>query len=198
MTTLAGFRVSYARVEAALVHMHSVAPSEVPAFRSRFGALQRGGLLGAENQPGKGRRLEYGPDQIHRAVLAFELIELGIVPSIILPLIKEYWDSKLRNIFIKAESARVHETSDVVLILAAVAALNSETPVPNINSTTMDKISGHMSLALDGKGRLPARALVVNLSAQMSKFHDALVNYHLGPEPFIEATKKSKRRHAKR
>ena len=195
MTTLPGFRVSYARVEAALVHMNSVAPSGVPAFRSRFGALQRGGLLGAENQPGKGRRLEYGPDQIHRAVLAFELIELGIVPSIILPLIKEYWDSKLRHICMKAEQALVRKTSDVVLILAGVAALSPETPVPNINHTTLDRISERIKL-LDGEG-LPARAALVNLSAQLRKFHEALRYYHLGPEPLVEASK-SKLQRAKR
>ena len=120
-----GLTFSYAKVEAALVQMHNIAPNDVSAFRSRFGALQRGGLLGAENQPGKGRKLEYGPDQIHRVVLAFELIELGVVPSIILPLVDEYWDSKLRDIFMKAESAIIRETSDVVLILAGVAALSS-------------------------------------------------------------------------
>ena len=117
MPSMPGLTFSYAKVEAALLQMHNIAPSDVSAFRSRFGALQRGGLLGTENQPGKGRKLEYGPDQIHRVVLAFELIELGVVPGIILPLVDEYWDSKLRDIFMKAESAIIRETSDVVLIL---------------------------------------------------------------------------------
>src|SRR4029077_9322979 len=133
MSTLREFRVSYAKVEAALVTMHNVAPNDVPAFRSRFGALQRGGLLGAENQPGKGRKLVYGPDQFHRAVFAFELIQLGVAPSIILPLIEGHWDSKLRGIFMKAEHAIIRETSDVALILAGVAALSSGRAVPNIN-----------------------------------------------------------------
>jgi hypothetical protein len=193
MTRLAGFRVPYAMVEAALVHMHSVAPSDVPAFRSRFGALQRGGLFGAENQPGKGRKLEYGPDQFHRAVLAFELIQVGIAPSIFLPLIGEFWDSKLQDIFALAERALVRETSDVVLILAGVAALSSETAVPNINHTTLDKISERINFALDGES-LPARGVLVNLSAQLRKFHDALANYHLQPEPVVETTRKPKRK----
>jgi hypothetical protein len=191
-----GFTVSYAKVEAALVKMHNIAPDDVSAFRARFGALQRGGLLGAENQPGKGRRLEYGPDQIHRAVLAFELVQAGVVPSIILPLIREYWDNKLRDIFTKADRTVNDEAKDVVLIMAGVAALSSETPVPNINHTTMGKISERMTLALDGKG-LPARALFVNLSAQLRKFHRALTHYHLQPEPLVEASK-SKRQRAKR
>jgi hypothetical protein len=201
MSTVSGFTVSYAKVEAALVKMHNIAPDDVSAFRARFGALQRGGLFGAESQPGKGRKLEYGPDQFHRLVLTFELIELGIVPSIILPLIREYWDSKLHDIFMRAEHARVHNTSDVVLILAGVAALSSETPVPNINHTTMNKISERITPALDGKAKgLPARALLVNLSAQLGKFHDALRYYHLQAEPLVEVTRKpkSKQRPAKR
>ena len=125
----------------------------------------------------------------------------GIVPSIILPLIREYWDSKLHDIFMRAEHARVHNTSDVVLILAVVAALSSETPVPNINHTTMNKILERITPALDGKAKgLPARALLVNLSAQMGKFHDALRYYHLQAEPLVEVTRKpkSKQRPAKR
>jgi hypothetical protein len=192
-----GPTVSYAKVEAALVQMHNIAPEDVSAFRARFGALQRGGLFGAENQPGKGRKLQYGPDQFHRLVLTFELIQLGIVPSVILPLIDQYWDSKLRDIFAKAERANVHNTSNVVLILVGVAALNSERAVPNINHSTMAKLAEITAFALDGEGPLPARALLVNLSAQLSKFHRALVDYHLGPEPVIEATKKSKRRPAR-
>src|SRR4051794_11985006 len=128
MSTLPRFRLPYAKVESALIRMHNVAPNDVPALRSRFGALQRGGMLGSEHQPGKGRRLEYDYDQFHRAVLAFELVQAGIAPSIILSLIDEYWDSKLRGVFMRAESAIIDETSDVVLILAGVAALNSETP----------------------------------------------------------------------
>ena len=196
MPSAPGFTVSYAKVESALVKMHNIAPDDVSAFRARFGALQRGGLLGAENQPGKGRRLEYGPDQIHRAVLAFELVQAGIAPGIILPLISDYWDNRLRDIFIKADRTVKDEAKDVVLIMAGVAALSSETPVQNINHTTMKKISERMTLALDGKG-LPARALFVNLSAQLRKFHHALTHYHLQPEPLVEASK-SKRQKSKR
>jgi hypothetical protein len=197
MPSASDFTVSYAKVEAALVRMHDIAPDDVPAFRSRFGALQRGGVLGAENQPGKGRRLEYGPDQMHRAVLAFELVQAGLAPGIILPLIEEYWDHKLRDIFMKAEQALTRETSDVVLILAGVAAISSETPVPNINFTTMDKLSARMTLALDGES-LPARALLVNLSAELRKFHNALAHDHLRPEAVIETTRKPKKQRAVR
>ena len=147
--SMPGFTFPYAKVESALVQMHNIAPDDVSAFRARFGALQRGGMLGG-SQPGKGQKLEYGPDQLHRAVLAFELVQAGIAPGIFLPLIEEHWD-RLRDIFLKAEQANVRETSDVMLILAGVAALSSEWAVPNINHTTMDKISERISLASTAK-----------------------------------------------
>ncbi len=95
----------YAMVESALVQMHNIAPEDVSAFRARFGALQRGGMLGADNQPGKGKKLEYGPPELHRVVLAFELVQCGIAPSIFLPLIEQHWD-RLRAIFAMAERER--------------------------------------------------------------------------------------------
>jgi hypothetical protein len=194
MPAMPGFTTSYATVERALVRMHDIPADGIKTFRSRFGALQRGGML--SNQPGKGQKLVYGPDQIHRAVLTFELIELGLAPSIILSLIKQRWDDRLRGIFEKAEHANQHETSDVVLMLG-FNAINSA--APTVNAMTLDKISQHITLALDGKS-LPARGLLVNLSAVMRSFHDALGYYHLGPEPVIEAPRKAKgkRRPAKR
>ena len=56
-----------------------------------------------------------------------------------------------------------------------------EQSVPSINHATMDRLSATLSLAIRGQDELrdsPARALVVNLSAQLSSFHNALANYH--------------------
>jgi hypothetical protein len=194
MPAMPGFTVSYRQIEQALCQMHGIAPDDVPAFRSRFGALQRSGMVG--DRPGKGQKLVYDADMVHRCVFTFELIQAGLAPSIILSLINEYWDSRLRDIFMKAERALVRETSDVVLMLG-INAINSA--APSINAMTMDKISQHITLALDGES-LPARGLLLNVSAVMRKFHDALVYYHPQPEPVIEAPKKAKgkRRPAKR
>jgi hypothetical protein len=186
-------------IEASLVELHKIAPDAVPALRSRFGAFQRGGLLG--RQPGRGVRLEYGPDQLHRVVLAFELTQMDISPTIVLWLVREFWDKRLREIFIKAERASQEETPDVVLILGGLTAMEApEEAVPNVNHTTMDKLSQSLSLAIDGQGRRPARALLVNLSAQLRAFHSALKNYHLRPEMLaeLEAKPRSKQRTAKR
>ena len=39
---------SYAMVKSALVQLHNIAPAHVSAFKARFGALQKAGMLGAE------------------------------------------------------------------------------------------------------------------------------------------------------
>ena len=123
-------------------------------------------------------------------MLAFELVQCGIAPSVFLPMIEQHWD-RLRDIFLRAEKANVRETSDVMLILTGITALATKSPV-GINYTTMDRISERLSL-LDGEG-VPARALVLNLSATMRSFHASLANYHLRPEPPVEAGKKKQRR----
>ena len=189
---------SYAMVEAALVEMHDIAPDSVPALRSRFGAFQRGGLLG--KQPGRGTRLEYGGDQLHRVVFAFEMTQAGMSPTTVLWLVSEFWDKRLRDIFIKAGRASVQETPDVVLFLIGLTAMNGpEKSVPNINHTTMDKLSGSLLLGIRGKDEfddLPARALVVNLSAQWRRFQRALTHYHLSPAMLAGLEDEPKRKRA--
>ena len=188
---------SYAMVEAALVELHGIAPDGVPALRSHFGAFQRGGLLG--KQPGRGARLQYGPDELHRVVLAFELTQAGMSPTTVLRLVREFWDKRLRNICLIAERALVRETPHVVLILSGLKAMDGpEQSVPNINHTTMDRLAATLLLAIRGKDELrdpPARALVVSLSAQFSRFHKALALYHLSPAMLagLEDAPKSKR-----
>jgi hypothetical protein len=184
-------------VEAALVELHGIAPDGVPALRSRFGTFQRGGLLG--KQPGRGARLQYGPDELHRVVLAFELTQMGMSPTTVLWLVRKFWDKRLRDICLNAERALVRETSHVVLLLSGLTAMDGpEQSVPNINHMTMDRLAATLSLAIRGQDELrdpPARALVVNLSAQLSRFHNALANYHLSPAMLagLEDAPKSKR-----
>ena len=93
----------------------------------------------------------------------------------------------------RAEASIMKETSDVVLLLAGVAAISSETPIPNINDTTMDKISERLTFALDGAS-LPARALLVNLSARLRKFHSRprALSFAAGACRF-EATRRAKK-----
>jgi hypothetical protein len=188
----------YAMIEAALVELHNIAADDVPALRSRFGVFQRGGLLG--KPPGRGVRVQYGPDELHRVVLAFELTQMDISPTTILWLVREFWDKRLREIFMKAERANMYDTPNVVLFLIGVTAMDGpENAVPNINHTTIDKLSESFSLAIRGQDDmddLPARALVVNLSAQLKRFHTALRHYHLRPEMLAELEAKPRRKRA--
>src|SRR5262249_52121989 len=121
MPALPPFTVPYKTVEAALVRAHGIAPDNVAAFRSRLGALQRGGLLGAENQPGKGQKLQYGPDHFHRLLMAVELTQAGFGPAVILRLVSEHWDKLLRKIIVSADHITHHEPgneeNDVMLSL---------------------------------------------------------------------------------
>jgi hypothetical protein len=190
---------SYSMIEQSLVEMHDVAPDDVPAFRSRFGALQRGGMIG--RQPGKGVRLQYGPDELHRVVVAFELTQAGFGPSLVLQFLQDFWDMRLRDICRKAETASMNRSPDVLLILAGVSAMEGpEKAIPNVNYTTADKLP-KLLVALDGESP-PARALVVNLSAQLRRFHTALAHHHMRPEMLaeLEAKPKGKRvaKHGKR
>jgi hypothetical protein len=184
-------------VEAALAELHGIAPDDVPALRSRFGVFQRGGLLG--KPPGRGVRVQYFPDELHRVVFAFEMAQLNISPTTVLWLVREFWDKRLRDIFIKAERANVHQAPDVVLFFSGLTAMDGpEQAVPNVNHTTIDKLAETLSLAVRGSNEfrdLPARAVVVNLSAQLRRFHAALSHYHLRPDMLaeLEAKPKSKR-----
>jgi hypothetical protein len=114
----------------------------------------------------------------HRAVLAFELTQAGLAPGVILRLVRDHWDSKLRMIFTEAESAIVHERSDVVMLLAGISLITDT--VPNINYVQVEKLSSRLDPALSGgNSKLPARVLIINLSAQLRRFHDALADVHL-------------------
>jgi hypothetical protein len=185
---LPGFTVSYAKVEAALARMHNIAQEDVPAFRSRLGSLQRGRLLGAENQPGKGQKLQYGPDHFHRLVLAVELTQAGIGPAVILRLVSEQWDKLLRKIIDLADHTKHHEPGnegdDVVLSLR-VDLMFDENGL-GISHTTRDRLPQHVEFMLSNEER-PARLLLINLSAQLRKFHEALRHYHLQPDRLVEA-----------
>jgi hypothetical protein len=125
---------------------------------------------------------------------------LGTSPTTVLWLVREFWTKRLQEIFIKAARASVNETPDVVLFLSGLTAMDGpKEAVPNINHTTMDKLAETLSLAIRGDDKssdLPARAVVVNLSAQLRRFHTALSNYHLKPDMLAELEAKPKRKRA--
>jgi hypothetical protein len=178
------FECGYGAVEAALVQAYRIPAKAQGAFRSRLGALQKQGLFGARNQPGKGTALRYGPDQFWRLVLVCELFEFGVAPSVVISLVKSLWERRLRNIFKDAEDAVVrHEDAgpdDVILHMGGAHLMLdgwSDT-VPNVNSCPLSKLPDHMAMWMsmrpDDPSGLPPRALVTNLSMRLRAFHTAL------------------------
>jgi hypothetical protein len=172
------FSTTYAKFAAALMRLHGIPAEQASAFHSRLGALQKAGLLG--DQPGRGNRIEYGPEHFHRALLAFELVQAGIPPGVILRLIKDCWP-RLNAIVMKAEKAIVRpaedNANDVILVLSL--GLFDDT-IKAINSVTKDNVGEVIRLALD------PRVLLVNLSMQLRKFHDNLAVLHLKPDELFE------------
>jgi len=179
------FDCGLAATEAALVQTYRVPTRAVGAFRSRLGALQKQGLFGARNMPGKGVALRYGPDQFHRLVFVCELFEFGIAPSVVLSLVKSAWEGRLKKIFRDAEDAVMkHQDAagpdDVILHMGGVHLMvdGFSDAVPNVNSCPLSKLPDHMAMWMsmqpDDPSGLPPRALVTNLSMRLRAFHTAL------------------------
>jgi hypothetical protein len=198
----ASLRFSFASVEAALVSTYRIAPVDRGRFRARLTFLQRGGLFGAEHRPGKGTRLTYEVDQLRRTIFCLELAELGIGPAVQLKLVADFWESRIRPIFTKAEAAAERPSRDgkdesgrdVILFMTGVALMAGAWAgvVPNINHTTLSELPATMALAMRPLGKddpLLPRVLAVNLTARLRRFHDALVDVHLKfKQPPIKTT----------
>jgi hypothetical protein len=188
------FETSYAHVEAALVKAYGVPDKAIGAFRGRIGNLQKLGLFGKKNMPGRGTPLSYGPDQFHRLVFVCELFELGNVPpAIVMALVKTLWDRKLVSIFKQAEHAAERDPGpdDIVLHMGGLRLMTGamtgskgrpstavwEDAVPNVNACTVRKLSDHMGSWIRMEA-YPPRAIIVNLSSRLRKFHAALADTH--------------------
>jgi hypothetical protein len=176
------YDTSYRHVEAALMRAYGVPDKASGAFRSRLGNLQKQGLLGRHNMPGRGAALRYGPDQFHRLVLACELFEFGASPATILGLIESRWEKTLAPIFKKAERAAEHDDAgpgDIIMHMGGARLMTEawSDAVPNVNSCTLADLPKQIDLWMRDR-RLPARALIVNLSSRLRRFHAALADLH--------------------
>ena len=178
------FETSYSHVEAALARAYAVPDKAVGAFRGRLGNLQKQGLFGARNMPGRGAALRYGPDQFHRLIFACELFEFGVGPATVLELVEALWETRIARIFEKAEKAAQNDPGhhDIVMQLGGVHLMTASwsDAVPNINSCTLVKLPDHIRLWMGmGVGdRVAARALTVNLSSRLRVLHRALADAH--------------------
>jgi hypothetical protein len=181
----------YRAIERALAATHDIPEAaRETGFRSMLSNLQKLGALGEAARVGRGAPLAYTPDMMHRLVLALELCELGVPPATAVALITAYWQSKLKAIC--AAAARnmpavhggkpVDPGDDVIIHLGGVALRTgtlkgARSPtIPNLNNCLLRKLPDRIEqwMRMGRPGDLPPRALVVNLSARLRAFHDAL------------------------
>ena len=124
--------------------------------------------------------MRYGPDQIHRLIFAVELFEFGVSPATVLSLVEALWTSRLHRIFRKAEDAAQRDPGqdDVILHMGGVSMMSDgwSNEIPNVNSCALAKLHDYIDMWMEmgTHDRLPARALVVNLSSRLRRFHSAL------------------------
>jgi hypothetical protein len=175
-----GFTVSFATVEKALLRMHAVDLQHEEAWRSRINFLRRQGVLG--ERPGSGRRIGYHTAaQLPKLLLALELAQAAVAPQVALSLIATSWDDRLNRFFRQAEKARANETSDVLLLLAGITGMVERAgAIPVIEVTTADRLDV-LGKVLDDH-LVPGRAVVINLTARLRRFHKALSEIYPQPE----------------
>jgi hypothetical protein len=193
-------KFSFASVEAALMASYRVAPADQARFRARLTHAQRGGLF--DVRPGKGTRLVYGPDELHKLLLICELSELGLPPAVQLELVAALWERRFQGIFRSAETAAMHPPGrhDIVLLLIGPSLMIGgwADSVPNVNHCRLDQIAQLLDLAMRGDdAALPARVMMANISARLRNFHTCLADVHLKFEqPPIEADSIPRQHHA--
>ena len=187
------YTAPYWMVEHSLVRTFAIGSGNLTAFRSRIGELQRGGIFGAENQPGKGTKLVYSADQFCRLVFALSLAQFGLAPTLILRVVRDYWATQLEPIFRKAVRefglAYVDTTqnNDIVLVFGIrVVTEGAVHAVPMITSCELYKLPQRVELTFqDAEPRL-----MINVTERMRKFYAALSEVHLSKEPQIARKKK--------
>ena len=197
------FTTSFGVVERALWQAYSVPEAARGAFRSRLTSLQKQGLFGAKNMPGKGKELVYTPDMVHRAIFVCEMFEFGVSPREVLDLVEKAWSrdarkgQSLSKIFAEAEleplSGRNCKPSldDVIMHMGGVHLMANgwADTVPNVNWCPFRELPRFVKMWMELEptdphpSNLPPRALLVNLSARLRTFHAAFADSHMGALP---------------
>jgi hypothetical protein len=168
----------YSHVDTALVRTYGVQERDLGRFRARITFLQKGGLLGVS--PGKGKALRYTPDLIHRLIFATELAEFGATPAETLGTVADLWDSRIRRIFERAETAAMAPPgrNDIAMMLGGIsltvgAWTSTAKALPNVNGFPLHRLAGSVDLLMRYEDP-PPRCVIVNLSARLRRFHSEL------------------------
>ena len=181
---------SYGVIERALASAYGIPEAaRESGFRSMLSNLQKLGVLGEDARVGRGTKVNYDADTLHRFVIALELCELGVPPATTASLIAGYWDSKLWPICSAANRNNpavrggmpIDPRDDIVIFLGGVGLRTStlkgarSPAIPAINSCKLRDLPRNIELWLTvhGPDDVP-RAWTVNLSARLRSVHDAL------------------------
>jgi hypothetical protein len=89
----------WATVEPALVRAFRIPKKDLPTLRSRLTVWQRRGVLGRENQVGRGTAIDYGTDEVRRLIFAIALMEVGLPPAAVLEIVTKMWTQKIAEMF---------------------------------------------------------------------------------------------------
>jgi hypothetical protein len=83
---------TYAEVETALAKVYDAADVQKTAFRGRLKHFRKLGI--PQQQPGKGSRISYTASDVFQLMIACELAEFGVDPSLITKIVKRHWRLK--------------------------------------------------------------------------------------------------------
>ena len=87
--------LSYAEAETLLANMYRASGKpQAGAFRGRLKHFKRLGVPLGVN-PGRGRKIAYGRNEIYQWWFCLELSEFGIDPSIIVKIVRAYWSRRI-------------------------------------------------------------------------------------------------------
>jgi hypothetical protein len=96
------------------------------------------------------------------------------------------WDRRIRSIFQRAEKSGPAGPQDIALVMGGISLTvggwtSTAKALPNVNGFPLHALAANVDLLMRYDDP-PPRALVVNLSARLRRFHEALDKHHLHEE----------------
>jgi hypothetical protein len=170
-------RYEYGVVKRALASLYGLNETQQEGpFQARLINLQRLGVVGL--RPGRGQAIAYGPPEMERLVFAMELSEAGLTPATIATVIEAQWH-RVGQIFRAAQKTAMEDAGDDDIVLTVGAPRFTTGPwlapdkpaLPAINSCTIGRFGAQAQMLTNAMPRF----LAINLSAQLRRFHAALI-----------------------
>jgi hypothetical protein len=105
----------YARVESILAKVFDAEDAQRGAFRGRLKHFRKLGIP-AEN-PGKGSRLQYSASDLFQLLIALELAEFNIDPTLIVKIVQDHWTGK-KGFYAAIQNAQWRSNEDCLAFLS--------------------------------------------------------------------------------